>query len=129
MKVKNSNNHGHNHGQGNGECCGQGHQHGGKPCSSDHGSSGIFSKIIYLVWNMIIRRIFYMFINPKFCLDNQLPRLYGNIIIIIVIYYGSYCDLHYWCYHMKNSFDRKFEAVWISFIFIYTTGIYIFHYM
>ena len=99
-------------------------ENGHKECRPIKKNS-IIARIQYIFCTMIFKNFVGIFINKKFCLNNQLPRIYGNIIVISLIWYGAYCDINYFSYYIKNPVDRKYECVWISLLFIYSILVYL----
>ena len=99
----------HHHGHGNG------HSHG------EENNSGIKRNKSSSFHEKIIR----FFIDPKYCMNNQLPRFYANIIVISIIFSGAYIDSVYYSFHIKNKFDRKYEVVWMMIMFVWATLVYL----
>lgn len=65
-------------------------------------------------------------INKAFCVQNQLPRFYANLIVLgPIIFSGAYLDMNYFSYSIKNEFDRKYESVFMLIMFLWATFVYL----
>lgn len=64
--------------------------------------------------------------NKKYCINNQLPRFTANIIVLVgIIYSGTYLDINYLSYCIKNDFDRQYNSVYMLVLFVYVTLVYL----
>ena len=65
------------------------------------------------------------FCDVSYCLNNQLNRIYGNLVLLTTIVLGAYFDVRYYTYSIKNPYERKFHGPYVFFFYCWTTFIFL----
>lgn len=68
---------------------------------------------------------FMFFFKKRFCINNQINKLYANLASIMILFSGAYLDINYYSYSIENEFDRKYETILMLILFLTSTFLYL----